>query len=63
MNKSQLKKSSRDRSVNGVCGGISEFFGIPSFGVRLIFILTLPGSLIIYIVLANSLDDSPQSLY
>lgn len=61
MNKRQLRKSSTDRSLSGVCGGIAEFFDISSFVVRLIFIFT-PVSLLIYIILANTLRDSPQSL-
>ncbi|MGE6261143.1 PspC domain-containing protein [Heyndrickxia sporothermodurans] len=62
MNKRPLRKSSIDKSLCGVCGGIGEFFGISSFSVRLLFIIT-PGSLLIYIILANTLPDSPPSLY
>lgn len=58
MNKNKLKRSSRDKSLNGVCGGIAEFFGISSFGIRLIFIFTMPLSLIIYIILSNRLDEN-----
>ncbi|WP_084134519.1 PspC domain-containing protein [Paenibacillus harenae] len=58
LHKNKLKRSSRDKSIQGVCGGIAEFFGISSFSIRLIFILTMPASLIIYIVLTNSLDDN-----
>lgn len=57
----KLRKSSSDKALSGVCGGIAEFFGISSFGVRLIFIL-LPANLLIYIILANTLPDSPPSL-
>ncbi|SDB91002.1 phage shock protein C (PspC) family protein [Pelagirhabdus alkalitolerans] len=57
----KLRKSSSDRAISGVCGGIAEYFGIPSLAVRLIFIF-LPGNLIIYIILANALEDSPPSL-
>lgn len=62
LNKRHLRKSSTDKSLCGVCGGIGEFFGISSFAVRLMFIIT-PGSLLIYIILANALPDSPPSLY
>jgi len=58
LNKNKLKRSSRDKSLNGVCGGIAEFFGISSFGIRLIFIFTMPLSLIIYIILSNRLDEN-----
>ncbi|MCJ7842151.1 PspC domain-containing protein [Lederbergia sp. NSJ-179] len=48
----------KDKSLYGVCGGIAEFFGISSFAVRLIFLIFMPTSLLIYIILA----DSPRSL-
>ncbi|MRH43262.1 PspC domain-containing protein [Aquibacillus halophilus] len=59
--KNQLRKSSTDKSISGVCGGIAEFFGISSFAVRLIFIV-LPANLLIYIILVNAIPDSPPSL-
>lgn len=57
----KLRRSSQNRSLAGVCGGIAEFFDISPFGVRLIFIF-LPGNLLIYIILANIIPDSPPSL-
>ncbi|MYL56777.1 PspC domain-containing protein [Virgibacillus halodenitrificans] len=57
----KLRKSATDRSIAGVCGGIAEFFGISSFGVRILFII-LPANLLIYIILANTIPDSPPSL-
>ncbi|MCQ6268761.1 PspC domain-containing protein [Fictibacillus sp. WQ 8-8] len=60
MNK-KLRKSFTDKSISGVCGGIAEYLGVSSFLVRLIFIL-LPANLLIYIILANTLHDSPPSL-
>lgn len=35
----KLYKSSSDRKICGVCGGIAEYFGIDSTVVRLIFII------------------------
>ncbi|SES62868.1 phage shock protein C (PspC) family protein [Oceanobacillus limi] len=58
---SKLKKSSTDRAITGVCGGIAEYFGISSLGVRLIFIF-LPANLIVYLILAVTLPDQPPSL-
>ncbi|MEH7225352.1 PspC domain-containing protein [Bacillus sp. JJ1566] len=58
----KLKKSSTDKSILGVCGGIAEYLGISSLAVRLIFIL-LPANLLIYIILANTMAESPRSLY
>lgn len=60
MNK-KLTKSATDRSLSGVCGGIAEYFGLSSLGVRLLF-LFLPGNLLIYIVLANSMAEAPRYL-
>ena len=60
MNK-KLRKSVTDKSISGVCGGIAEYFGISSFMVRLLFIF-LPANLLIYIILANMLPDSPPTL-
>ena len=60
--KNKYKKSSSDKSLAGVCGGIAEYFGISSFAVRLIFIL-LPANIIIYLILVNTMSDSPSTLY
>ncbi len=50
-----LRRSRRDRVVAGVCGGLSEFFGISAFWFRLAFLIALvPGGipgLVPYIVL------------
>lgn len=47
----RLRKSSSDRVISGVCGGIAEFFGISSTAVRIIF-LFIPSNLLLYIILA-----------
>ncbi|KKE80745.1 PspC domain-containing protein [Oceanobacillus caeni] len=57
----KLRKSSTDRGVVGVCGGIADYFGISSLGVRLIFIF-LPANFVIYLILATILPDSPLLL-
>ncbi|WP_368506001.1 PspC domain-containing protein [Alkalihalophilus sp. As8PL] len=57
----KLRKSSTDKSITGVCGGIAEYFGISSFAVRLIFIF-LPANILIYLILTNAMSDSPPSL-
>ena len=39
-----LRRSRRDRVFLGVCGGLSEFFGVSSFWFRLAFLIALiPG--------------------
>ncbi|MGM0842771.1 MAG: PspC domain-containing protein [Bacillota bacterium] len=57
----KLTKSRTDRSISGVCGGIADYFGISSLGVRLIFLL-LPANILIYLILVNIMHDSPRSL-
>ncbi len=42
----QLRRSKDNRIIAGVCGGLSEFFGIGAFWFRLaFFLLLLPGGL------------------
>ncbi|KAB7667106.1 PspC domain-containing protein [Bacillus sp. B1-b2] len=45
--------------MNGVCGGIADFFHISPFAVMLIFILTASVSIWIYIILTWTLDEGP----
>lgn len=56
MNGSKLRKSSTDRMISGVCGGIAEFFGISSLAVRIAFII-LPSNVLLYIILALIMPD------
>ncbi|MDY0393959.1 PspC domain-containing protein [Virgibacillus halophilus] len=58
----KLRKSTTDKAISGVCGGIAEYFGISSLGVRILFII-LPANLLIYIILANTIPYGPRSLY
>jgi phage shock protein C len=37
----QLRRSSSDKMIMGVCGGISEYIGASSSGLRLITVLML----------------------
>lgn len=42
--KQPLRRSKSNRVIAGVCGGLSEFFGISSFWFRLAFIIAfIPG--------------------
>ncbi|KOS61032.1 PspC domain-containing protein [Lysinibacillus agricola] len=52
----KLKKSSKDKMLLGICGGVAEFFGISSIIIRLIFIFTSPTSIIVYLILAATLE-------
>ena len=44
MQRPPLRRSKRDRIFAGVCGGLSEFFGISAFWFRLAMLIALlPG--------------------
>src|SRR4051794_1696043 len=50
----QLRRSTTDRWIGGVCGGLAEVTGIPSWSWRILFVLTalLHGvGLVMYILL------------
>jgi len=53
--KQALRRSRSNRIIAGVCGGLSEFFGISSFWFRLALIIAfIPGGvpgLLIYLIL------------
>ncbi|MBI5670477.1 MAG: PspC domain-containing protein [Chloroflexi bacterium] len=57
----RLTRSSTDKKIAGVCGGLAEYFGIDSTLVRLLFVLValLPGpGLLLYIVLWIIMPES-----
>lgn len=62
----RLYRSQTEKMLNGVCGGIGEYFGIDPTIVRLIFVaITLatgPGMLLAYLVLAVVVPPAPLSL-
>ncbi|HJJ31721.1 MAG TPA: PspC domain-containing protein [Methanocorpusculum sp.] len=61
MAKKKLARSAEDRIIAGVCGGIAEYTGLPSWVIRLImfilFFVPVPVILVtlIYILLTVSL--------
>ena len=62
MNEEKLYKSSTDKKLAGVCGGIAEYFNIDSTLVRLGWVLfsLLGGSgLLAYIIAAIIMPDRP----
>lgn len=61
--KNKLRKSSADKSIAGVCGGLAQYFGISSMAARLIFILLPGANILIYLILVNMMADSPPSSY
>lgn len=62
MNEKKLYKSSTDKKLAGVCGGIAEYFNIDSTLVRLgwvLFSLLGGSSLLAYIIAAIIMPDRP----
>ena len=60
----QLYKSSTNKKIAGVCGGIGEYFGIDPTIVRLGFVaLTFlaGGGLVVYILAAIIMPDQPAN--
>ncbi|WP_458413256.1 PspC domain-containing protein [Schinkia sp. CFF1] len=55
----KLTKSSTDKALFGICGGIADFFGISSFIVRIMFLFTASVSIWVYIFLVWALNDKP----
>jgi len=53
--KQPLRRSKSNRMIAGICGGLSEFFGISSFWFRLAFLIALiPGGvpgILVYILI------------
>lgn len=53
--KQPLRRSKSNRMIAGICGGLSEFFGISSFWFRLAFLLALiPGGvpgILVYVIM------------
>ncbi len=49
----KLYRSSEDRMIGGVCGGLGKFFGMDPTIIRLLFVLSIfigGGGLFVYIV-------------
>lgn len=62
MNEKKLYKSSTDKKLAGVCGGIAEYFNIDSTLVRLgwvVFSLLGGSGLLAYIIAALIMPEQP----
>lgn len=63
MKESRLYRSTTQRAIGGVAGGIAEFFDIDPVIVRIIFILLLifskGGGLLVYIILWIAIPERP----
>lgn len=58
----RLQRSSRDKRIAGVCGGLGEYFGLDPLIFRVLFVVLLfiPGpSVLIYLALWLVLPVSP----
>ncbi len=63
MSTKKLYKSTTDKKICGVCGGLAEYLGIDSTIIRLIWlvlILFAGGGLILYIICALVIPDMPD---
>lgn len=63
----KLYKSSQDKMLCGVCGGLAEYFGVDSTLVRLVFALAsvftaaIPGVLV-YLICAIVIPEAPYTV-
>lgn len=63
----KLYKSSQDKMLCGVCGGLAEYFGVDSTLVRLVFALAsvftaaFPGVLV-YLICAIVIPEAPYTV-
>ena len=63
MSKKKLYKSTRDKKLAGICGGLAEYLNMDSTVVRLIFVLLFilwGSSLLVYIILALVMPDDTE---
>lgn len=63
MGRKKLYKSSTDKTLAGVCGGIAEYFNIDSTIIRLIWLFfTLAGGsgILVYIIAALVIPEEPK---
>ncbi|MDY3251327.1 MAG: PspC domain-containing protein [Candidatus Choladocola sp.] len=60
----KLYKSSRDKKICGVCGGIAEYFNIDSTVIRLIFVIFgLVSVGVVFYILAALLMPQDDAAY
>jgi phage shock protein C len=60
----KLYRSRKEKMIAGICGGLSEYFGIDPTWVRLIFILLFfagGSALLVYIILWLLVPLAPQA--
>jgi phage shock protein C len=57
--KKKLYRSRHNRIILGVCGGIAEYFGVSSFIIRLLFLVSGIG-IVTYIILGWIIPENPM---
>ncbi len=58
----RLTKSTTNKALYGVCGGIADYFGLSPFAVRLAFFLTSSVSVWFYLILVWAIEEKPNLL-
>lgn len=61
----KLYKSTSDKKLCGVCGGIAKYFNIDSTIIRLAFVLLslfVGGGLLVYIICALVMKKEPETV-
>lgn len=62
----KLYKSTKDRKIAGVCGGLAEYFNIDATIVRLILVvlvLACGTGILAYLIAAIIMTDAPEEYY
>ncbi|WP_394218691.1 PspC domain-containing protein [Halobacillus trueperi] len=57
-----MKRSVTNHSLQGVCAGMAHRVGLHPMAIRLLFIFTIPFSIFLYILLANTMEADRPSL-
>ena len=64
MEEKKLYKSSSNKKLCGVCGGIAEYFGVDPTLIRLLWVfgtLFVGAGIVAYIISAIIIPDQPQA--
>lgn len=64
--KKRLYKSTKDRKICGVCGGVAEYFDVDPTIVRVIYVvlsLAYGGGILLYFICALIMSNAPSSDY
>ncbi len=64
----RLHRSTKDRKVGGVCGGIAEYFNVDPLLIRILALVAVlcggggvPLYIILWVLIPNDLDHDPDS--